>query len=584
MINDLVFNDVYMSKEYIEKNSLFPKSSNIEIIGNNQVCQTLYKTFEYINETTEYKYNLDIIDKEQHIDVKDDTTYFYFFDGSAEINAVPLKQAFDSVSNNETISFVLITKLPQIPYINFADSISESELSIILKDSMLSTVESLINEYKEVVNIYDIRIDNIFGVNIEDDGRTKISELCKAINEKKEITISKEDHYLQFSAITAPDLINASLTALCKGKPCEPYNATSHNYTLAFIKEYLFNLTSSYGVSLDYNNQGSKVDEQYFSSLSIGKLESLGFETTTSKKNALRYAFMSKLNAEFNLLHDHINMQYDGKLDQIKNIEISILKEVDKICRDNDITYFLSGGSMLGAVRHGGVIPWDDDVDIAMLREDYNRFKEIAKDKISSDLIYQTYSNRDGYHFFFDKITKKDTYFATKYSDEFDMTKGISLDIFVFDKTAETTFRQKLHYKRLMYLRRVINVRWKNRARKGKMYLLSKILLPIFRLFSLDFLCEKYDKATRAYEKKDTAFVLAPATDEKYPGSMPLEWFSAVEPIKFEGIDSFIPVGYDSYLKLWYGDNYMDLLPICKRESSHDFYRLDLGKNVIQKK
>ena len=261
-------------------------------------------------------------------------------------------------------------------------------------------------------------------------------------------------------------------------------------------------------------------------------------------------------------------------------MELELLREVDRICRRNNIQYFLSGGTMLGAVRHKGFIPWDDDVDIAMLREDYIKFKEVCKTELPHKYQYQSYTNKDGYHYFFDKITIKDTYFSTKYSDKFEMLKGISMDIFVFDKTSDNKFFSKLHFKMLMALRLLMNVRWINHPRKDKSYLLSKLLLPLLRIFSMDTYSKMYDKLLRKYEKRDTSTVLPPATDHKWRGVMPKSWFEAVTDAPFEDVMSYIPTGYDNYLKRWYCEEYMELLPLCERTGTHDYYRLDIGNEL----
>lgn len=581
MYDDLMFNDIYMSTGYIIERELFPRTANISIIGNHPLSDVLAKTFENISNKTEYKYRVKVAESSMEISTTPDTTYIYFLDMDKEINTISLKRALTAASKDEGSCFLLVTLLPKMPYLDFVKNISEMELSVIMENSFLTDIDKETKDFCSKLSICQLRINTVYGNGIDKDGHIGIADMCRQLSDTNLITIEHDDVYKEFSAVSIPDAIDSIFTVICKGKNFNTYNAKSFSFTQDQIKTYLFDLTCNCGVQVHYDNTDAKLEKKHYSSLSSGKLKSLGYSPVTDIKSSLRYAFMAHLDrSRFDILKKHISDQYDGKLDYIKKIELNALIEIDSICREYDINYFLSGGSMLGAVRHKGMIPWDDDIDIAMLRSDFEKFKKISRGLFSEDFKYQSFTNKDGYHFFFDKLTNKNTYFATKYSDEYEMLKGVSLDIFVFDRTADSPFMQKAHYKRLMMLRRLMNVRWKNRARKGKMYILSKLLLPFLRIFSMDAYSKHYDKATRAYEKKLTNFVLPPATDEKYAGSMPIEWFDEVIPVKFEGIDTFIPVGYDEYLKLWYGKNYMDLLPICERESSHDFYRLDLGTDL----
>lgn len=84
---------------------------------------------------------------------------------------------------------------------------------------------------------------------------------------------------------------------------------------------------------------------------------------------------------------------YDGKLNDIQQILLGFLLEVDRICKKHNIKYFLGGGSLLGAVRHKGFIPWDDDADVMMLRKDYDRFLSVLPNELPNYLFAQTQKN-----------------------------------------------------------------------------------------------------------------------------------------------------------------------------------------------
>ena len=94
----------------------------------------------------------------------------------------------------------------------------------------------------------------------------------------------------------------------------------------------------------------------------------------------------------------------DSNLRKLQLIELEILKEFVKICNEEKLTYYISGGTFLGAVRNKGFIPWDDDVDVAMPREDYEIFLNIVEKKLNKNYIFQTYRNTENYYHYFSRI------------------------------------------------------------------------------------------------------------------------------------------------------------------------------------
>ena len=117
----------------------------------------------------------------------------------------------------------------------------------------------------------------------------------------------------------------------------------------------------------------------------------------------------------------------------VQQDSLKIMREIDRVCRENNIGYFICSGTLLGAIRHGGFIPWDDDIDIGMLRPDYNRFLECAQAQLGKGLFLQTHDTDPSVPYLFAKVRLDGTEYVTAYTEYREMHKGISVDIFPFD-------------------------------------------------------------------------------------------------------------------------------------------------------
>lgn len=133
-------------------------------------------------------------------------------------------------------------------------------------------------------------------------------------------------------------------------------------------------------------------------------------------------------------------------LKEAQGIMIDILKEVHRICEKHDIKYFLTDGTLLGAVRHKGFIPWDDDLDISMVREDYNKFKEIAPKELSKEFFMQTVETDPKYDLYNIplKIRHNGSMLIELEEEGKEYHNGIYIDIFPFDKVPESKFKYKI--------------------------------------------------------------------------------------------------------------------------------------------
>ncbi len=144
----------------------------------------------------------------------------------------------------------------------------------------------------------------------------------------------------------------------------------------------------------------------------------------------------------------------DGSKITVRDVQLvllDMLKDIDKVCKKHDIPYFLNGGSALGAVRHQGFIPWDDDVDIAMMYEDYKKFIKVIRKELSDEYVCHCYEYNKAYNVLIPamKIRKKGTYVKeanTLLANKIKDSDGLFIDVFVYDyctknKLADLPFR-----------------------------------------------------------------------------------------------------------------------------------------------
>lgn len=549
MIQPVIDNELFLTTEYLSRKALF--TDGVTVVGRHPPARVLAE----ICKAALCPAPGDLPRKMREL--------WYVLDLS-EPDPDELKDAMDRCAGLG-IPFLCIILLQNIKSNQVIHRYAEMELLSAMSGE-LHAIRRILSGYE---NTRAVVLDRLVGARFDSVGLAGILKEAEA----GAITVTQGDVNRYFSFLYLPDAITAILTVSAKGKPGNLYNATSFYLSEYELRSRIYTMLAPYGVKLNVTDGG----ETGYAALSSGKLASLGWEPVCALDDILRWT-IGAYTDRFDLQSTCCADSYDGKLPVLRRLQLDMLREIDRICRKHGIRYFLSGGSMLGAVRHGGYIPWDDDIDVAFLREEYVKFKAVAPAELDGRFRYQSFTNRDGYHYFFDRVTARDTYFASRYSDGYAMPKGISVDIFVYDSVPDSERAQRRHWKHLMRKRLLMNVRWKNEPRgEGAERLISGLLLPFLRLRAMDSYSASYDRATRRYEKRTTRTVMAPATDHRWHDCMPREWFTEVVPCRFEDVYTFLPVGYDGFLKTWYGEDYMTLLPLARRTPAHDYYRLDVG-------
>ena len=245
-------------------------------------------------------------------------------------------------------------------------------------------------------------------------------------------------------------------------------------------------------------------------------------------------------------------------LKKIQKIEFDILQEIDTICRAHNLTYFAIGGSVLGAVRHQGFIPWDDDIDIGMPRKDYEAFLRFAVEELPEGYFLQTFFTEKNSPFYFAKVRKDNTKFVEYYIKDLDIHHGLFVDIFPFDNVPDNDILKKLHYRLCriashLYLSKALTTVCSSRFERKDNYkgLVRKVLHTLLLPVPKSVLFKLLDGCVRMFNNKSCSEIshivrrrLRVKLDDLYP-LVYLPFGEARIPV---------PNNYDAYLTAQYGD------------------------------
>ena len=267
-------------------------------------------------------------------------------------------------------------------------------------------------------------------------------------------------------------------------------------------------------------------------------------------------------------VYEEINEDELSILRRLQLIELSILKEFDRICKQHNLRYFLSEGALLGAVRHHGFIPWDDDLDVAMPREDYNKFLSVWNESKQNDDI-ALFNERvfSQYYLTFTKlIFMKPTGFYNDRDNFPEEYRGPYIDIFPLDKGIEVESPERVReirkYRDILLLKMHY---MKPRGKRKKLYAL------LSHFYSFQALQTKIQNMYQHYNHRSDAHYIVNFASSYPPKkeTFPKEIFEQ-EPkyVSFEDMLVPIPADADAVLRQIYGD-YMQLPPFNKRKSRH---------------
>ncbi|MBR0442212.1 MAG: LicD family protein [Firmicutes bacterium] len=266
-------------------------------------------------------------------------------------------------------------------------------------------------------------------------------------------------------------------------------------------------------------------------------------------------------------------------LRRLQMTELELLKEADRICRKNGIRYNIIAGTLLGAVRHGGFIPWDDDADIAMLRDDYERFRVACKKDLDTDRFYfQDHVTTEGYRWGYGKLRRKDTLFLREHQEHMPYEQGVFIDVFPLDPVPDRWAGRAAVNFYCFLIRKML---WSKVGRVADPSALKRRIYRILDSVPEEKILSAYDRLIGASARWDSRWVrilMFPTPNREY-GYLK-RWYETSEDISFEGTVFPGIRDREEYLSFKYGD-YMTLPPEGRRKTHpvSDIRLVDLGND-----
>lgn len=275
-----------------------------------------------------------------------------------------------------------------------------------------------------------------------------------------------------------------------------------------------------------------------------------------------------------NNVKSKVKKMSSAELRKMQLIQFSMLSDFDRVCRKHNIKYIIADGTLLGAVRNGGFIPWDDDIDIRMLRSEYDKFAQIANEELDSANFFQSHKTDRGYPWMYGKLRRNGTKAIRAGQEKLHMHSGVFVDIFPMDGLAKNKILRKVQETILLAARKILYSEVAKENAKGKAdRFFWKLVNHIPKSVSYR-LADIISSLTRSGKNRRVqCYGYHPLPGEK---GLKREWFTRLTEIEFEGKKFYAPGDYDGFLRYYYGEDYMTPPPPEKQKvtSPLSFYEL----------
>lgn len=255
----------------------------------------------------------------------------------------------------------------------------------------------------------------------------------------------------------------------------------------------------------------------------------------------------------------------DEILRKLQLVELELLTEVDRICRENNIEYSLDGGTLLGAVRHQGFIPWDDDADVMMTRVEYEKFYNACKNQLDSKKFFlQEFRTDKEYRWGYSKLRKNNTVFLREGQEKIKCHTGVCIDIFIFDEVPDNFIMRRLHWVQCFIIRKgLYSVVGEDKEKK----LWARMVYTIMSKFPRNFWTKWLLQLAQNEENKNRKLVshLTYPNRKEIRYGVSKDYYNQYVDLMFEGKEFRAIKEYKRYLTELF-DDYMLMPPIEKRK------------------
>lgn len=255
------------------------------------------------------------------------------------------------------------------------------------------------------------------------------------------------------------------------------------------------------------------------------------------------------------------------KLAVLQDYVYEIFVEFDRVCKKYNLRYSMEGGTLLGAVKYQDFVPWDDDIDIIMLREDYEKFLKLAPNELDEKYFLQSYNNVKEFPLNYAKLCHNDfEIYDYQYSHLKNMNHGIFIDIFPLDNVVMNKLKIQCNIIGVLTGARKTKLRVKLEV-KGK----RKVIYKILSFLPMNILCIMINKSCKKHNKKNTDYIYEVCNSNRRFKPLRTELYTEYIELKFRDKMFLAIKGYDELLKDRFGKDYMHTLPKEKdRKPSHN--------------